>query len=273
MSESGWLTRSLEQPYPYTLNYEGKVSNKDVKRAFLEIINEIQINNINPKYILVELFKQVIQIEEKNRVNVESLKNSQKLTISKVIDLLYEQFKFDYKVFGGSKLPVLAFFAIYQIIINEFSRYNNCSLKELGSHTSSDKNSKSAGDIEIFKKNNLFEVIEIKLNKPINANILRIVKDKILKFNPQRYYIFSFDKIDINEKEKIEEIIDEVKKEYGCQIIVNGVIETLKYYLRLIENLEVLYSNYSKLIFLDKELKAVHKQKFNELTLRLNHEL
>ena len=25
MAESGWLTRSLEQPYPYTLKYEGEI--------------------------------------------------------------------------------------------------------------------------------------------------------------------------------------------------------------------------------------------------------
>ncbi|MDQ7046844.1 MAG: DNA cytosine methyltransferase, partial [Sulfurovum sp.] len=34
MAESGWLTRSLEQPYPYNLDYEGKISNKAVKKAF-----------------------------------------------------------------------------------------------------------------------------------------------------------------------------------------------------------------------------------------------
>ena len=31
MSESGWLTRSLEQPYPYDLDYNGKVGNPQVK--------------------------------------------------------------------------------------------------------------------------------------------------------------------------------------------------------------------------------------------------
>ena len=31
MAESGWLTRSLEQPYPYTLKYEGEISGKDMK--------------------------------------------------------------------------------------------------------------------------------------------------------------------------------------------------------------------------------------------------
>ena len=33
MAESGWLTRSLEQPVPYDLNYTGKIMN--VKNEFL----------------------------------------------------------------------------------------------------------------------------------------------------------------------------------------------------------------------------------------------
>ncbi len=39
MSESGWLTRSLEQPYPYILDYKGKISPKEVAEAFLLILN------------------------------------------------------------------------------------------------------------------------------------------------------------------------------------------------------------------------------------------
>ena len=35
-------------------------------------------------------------------------------------------------------------------------------------------------------------------------------------------------------EDRLKSVIDEVKKEHGCQIIVNGVIHTLKYYLRLI---------------------------------------
>jgi serine/threonine protein kinase len=42
MAESGWLARSMEQPYPYTLSYQGKISNKNVKSAFLEIIDFIE---------------------------------------------------------------------------------------------------------------------------------------------------------------------------------------------------------------------------------------
>ncbi len=34
MAESGWLTRSLEQPYPYTMKYEGEISGKYEKVLF-----------------------------------------------------------------------------------------------------------------------------------------------------------------------------------------------------------------------------------------------
>lgn len=273
MAESGWLTRSLEQPYPYTLEYNGKISDKIVKKAFLELVNEIEVNKTNPKYILVELFIQIIQLKKLDKVDMQPLENSDKLTIIKIIDTLDQQFTFNYNAFGGSKLPVLAFYSIYQIIINEISRYNNCTLKNLGSHTASDRTSKSAGDIEIFKDSELFEAIEIKLNKPIDENILRIAKEKILTYNPKRYYVLSYYGINDEYQANIQKIIDEVKKEHGCQIIVNGVMHTLKYYLRLIDDLGKFYDTYSELIRIDTELKPIHKKKWIELTSGLNHEI
>lgn len=273
MAESGWLTRSLEQPYPYSLGYEGKISNKAIKKAFLELIHAIEVEKINPKYILVELFIQIIELQKKNQVRIEPLVNPEKLTIAQMMNMLDKQFKFKYKTFGGSKLPVLAFYAIYQILIHELSRYKNCTLKELGSHIASDRTSKSAGDIEVFKEDALFEAIEIKLDKPIDSNILRIAKEKIVKHNPKRYYILSYIGVDKEDEETINKIIEEIKNEHGCQIIVNGVMGTLQYYMRLIDNLEEFYTLYSNLISSDSELKSIHKQKWNELTKELNNEL
>jgi len=150
MAESGWLTRTLEQPYPYGLDYEGKISNKAVKKAFLELVHAIEIDKCNPKYILVELFIQIIELQKQNQITIEPLANPEKLTITQMMNILDRQFGFKYKTFGGSKLPVLAFYSIYQILINEISRYKNCTLKELGSHIASDRASKSAGDIGIL---------------------------------------------------------------------------------------------------------------------------
>ena len=60
MAESGWLTCSLEQPYPYTLNYQGKISNKNVKLAFLEIIDFIEKCPEYSENILRFLFYKII---------------------------------------------------------------------------------------------------------------------------------------------------------------------------------------------------------------------
>lgn len=272
-SGSGWLTRSLEQPYPYTLDYKGKIGNKEVKKAFLELIDAIEVEKINPKYILVELFKQIINIQKQNQVVIKPLNNPEKLNISKITYILNKQFSFNYNVSAGSKLPVLAFYAIYQILVDEITRYNNCQLKPLGSHTASDKSSKSAGDIEIFKQQKLFEVLEIKLDKLIDSNILRIAQEKIIKHNPERYYILSYLDVKKDEIDIINDIIYQVKNNHGCQIVVNGVILSLKYYLRLISSLEKFINIYSQLIENDIELKVIHKNKWNELMEELENDL
>ncbi|NOQ34933.1 MAG: hypothetical protein GQ569_03460 [Methylococcaceae bacterium] len=269
MAESGWLTRSLEQPFPYSLDYNGKISNKKVKQAFLELIDSIETKKANPKAILIELLSQIITLQKANIVVIQPLKSPEKLTISKLIEILDKHFSFNYQSFGGSKLPVIAFYAIYQIIIEEVSRYSDCTLKPIGSHTASDRTSKSAGDIEIFEGEFLFEAVEIKLNKAIDANILRIAKEKIIRYNPTRYYILSYSDTNENEIGKINTIIDDVKVNHGCQIVINGIIPTLKYYLRLISNLNDFLNNYSYLVQHDSELKAVHKHKWNELMLEL----
>lgn len=265
MAESGWLTRSLEQPYPYTLDYEGKISNKAVKKAFLEIIDFIEKKPNQAESILKLLLNQATIIKKAQQVKVTPLNNPEKLTINNIIQVLERHFTFNYKTHGGSKLPVLAFYAIYQLLIRELKRYNNCELAKLGSHTASDRTSKSAGDIEILKNRQLFEAIEIKLDKTIDANIVRIAIEKIHRFNPERYYILSNSGTNEQEKETIEDLIHNVQQNHGCQIIINGVLPTIKYYLRLIGNLEIFIENYSALVENDKELKIIHKRIWNQL--------
>ncbi len=54
---SGWLTRSLEQAHPYTLEYPGRIQNVSVKNAFLNILNDIEENKSDPKkFLCVILF-------------------------------------------------------------------------------------------------------------------------------------------------------------------------------------------------------------------------
>ncbi len=265
MAESGWLTRSLEQPYPYNLDYNGKISNRIVKEAFLNLLDFVEKNPSCAKNVLRLLLAEAIVSKNEAIVEIQPLENPEKLTIEKIITALDEHFRSKYDTHGGSKLPVLAFFAIYKSLIKEIGRYKDCTLAEMGSHTASDRTSKSAGDIEIFKRTNLFEAIEIKLDKAIDANIVRIAIEKVIRYNPDRYYILSYIGIKESDKLQIADLINKIKIDHGCQIIINGLLPTIKYYLRLITSLDEFINNYNNLVANDKEIKKIHKDKWNQL--------
>ena len=270
MAESGWLTRSLEQPYPYTLDYNGKINNKAVKEAFLNIIDYVERHPKQAENICLLLINLVKEVALLNKISIIKLVNPEKLNIVTVVNCLEAHFNYNYQTFGASKLPVIAYYAIYQILIQEVERYQGCKLKKLGSHTASDRTSKTAGDIEIIDKNQkLIEAIEIKQGKPISLQIVLNAKDKILKYNPRRYYIFSSLDVKKEDEIKIKEEVGSIAIAHGCQVIVNGTIPTLKYYLRLISSTEKFVENYSKLVEQDEELQAIHKIQWNDILKNL----
>ncbi|MCF4969931.1 DNA cytosine methyltransferase [Nostoc sp. CMAA1605] len=270
MAESGWLTRSFEQPYPYTLDYNGNISPKPLKIAFLNILDFVQQYPEKAEYLLKLLLKLIKATKDEQVVEIIKLTNPEKLDIKSVVNSLDEHFNYDYKIVGGSKLPVIAFYAIYQILVREMSRYNSCKLGKLGSHTASDRTSKTAGDIEVFDQNNhLLEAIEVKHGQEISLQIVYRAKQKIIKYNPSRYYIFASQGIKQSEVEPINKLIQEIADEHGCQVILNGITPTIKYYLRLIMSVTDFISEYSQLVESDNELQKIHKQKWNEILARL----
>ena len=270
MKESGWLTRSLEQPYPYKMDYQGKISNLKIKKAFLESIDFIEKNPKETKNVLIYLLQNVIKLNSKNAIKINKLKNPENLSINKIVETLNCQFSYNYKTHGGSKLPVIAFHSIFQIIIREMKRYNGAVLAKLDSHTASDRTSKKVGDIEIFKNDELIEAIEIKLGKEIDRFMWDIAKEKIITYNPLRYCLFSSANIKEDDYDYINSEVLKVKQEHGCQVIINGIIPTLKYYLRLVSDLKEFIKIYSSSIEKDKELKLIHKTKWNEYLTELD---
>ncbi|AXX89520.1 DNA methyltransferase [Arcobacter suis] len=265
MSESGWLTRSLEQPYPYNSNYEGKITPKSTKTSFLNIINFIETNTSFNIQVLKYLLRKGIESKEHNKIEVTPLKNKEKITINNLVKIFKEHFGEKYHISGGSKLPVLSFYSIYQVLVKEMGRFNGCYVDKLGNHTTCDTTSNSSGDIEIYKGDELLETLEIKLDKEIDKLILLVCKEKIIKHNPKRYYILSCVGTKREDLEDINNIIDDVREKHGCQIIVNGVNDSLKYYMRLLSSVEDFFEIYCHLVSIDKELKPIHKEKLNEL--------
>ena len=259
------MTRSLEQPYPYDLKYKGEISGEGMKEAFLRVIDAFQNDPTITENMLRLILNKAILFKENNLIEIGKLDNADEITITAIIKLLKRHFTEKYDTWGGSKLPVLAFYAIYKLLISEVDRYKDCKLEPLGSHTASDRTSKSAGDIQIIKNSRMFEVVEVKLERPIDINMVRIAYEKVVRFNSERYYILSDMGVLEKDQSEVNELILEIKEKHGCQLIVNGILPTLKYYLRLISNLKGFLNGYIELVKDDTELKTIHKTKLKSL--------
>ena len=276
MKESGWLTRSIEQPHPFTLKFPGKIRNKEIKKAFLQILNDIEENKADPENYLIALFillaREIIRsnsLLSKHKLNFQK-KN---LTINLIIENLKEHFFTKYKNAGASRLPVIAIYSIYEILLRDTARYKGKKLLPLKSHVASDIKAKEIGDVEIIdeKGKSIFEGVEIKHGIPIDFLIVRDAYEKIKDIPVERYYILTTAEPNIKRggEKKVSQLVNETRKNHGCEIVVNGLIYSLKYYLRLVQNLDEFMVRYSKNIKIEASVSTVvkieHLEKWNEI--------
>ncbi|MBU3965426.1 DNA methyltransferase [Patescibacteria group bacterium] len=279
MKESGWLTRSIEQPHPFTIKFPGKIRNKDVKQAFLQILYDVEENKVYPEnYLTALLILLAREIIRSNSLLLKNKLNFQKknLTINLITESLKEHFFTKYKNAGASRLPVIAIYSIYEILLRDIARYKGKKLLPLKSHVASDIKAKEIGDVEIIdeKRKSIFEGVEIKHGIPIDFLIVRDACEKIKDIPIERYYILTTAEPNIKkgEEQKVLRIVNDIRKNHGCEIVVNGLIYSLKYYLRLVQNLDEFMTRYSKNIKIEASVSTVvkieHLEKWNEIVKR-----
>ncbi len=272
MKESGWLTRSLEQNVPYNFDFPGKIQNVNVKSAFLNILYDINEKGISAENYLVALWH--FSIEEKNKKNIiliNPINKEASMTISEIMEALEKHFYFKYKSRGASILPVIALYSVYECVINELKRFDNMYLEPLASHNSCDKSSGATGDIVVRRKedDSIYESVEVKFEIPVDTMMVDDVYKKICDKNIQRYYILSTITPSVEERIQMNEIVCKIRDEHGCQVIINGLIPTIKYYLRMLENTDVFIEKYLKNLNNDTEINYEHKIAWNHIMSKL----
>ena len=263
MAESGWLTRSLEQKIPYDLNYTGAIKPPALKEAFLGILAYIEEKG-DCEQLLGYLFQGLII--QRNKQAIELAKPIH-LPIRAIVNLLSQHFSSKYKAEGAARLPTLALYAVYQCLLKETKRFAGMNLAPIESHTTSDRRSGRIGDIEVTdEESKPFEAVEVKHGIPVSAQLVRDAYEKFMKTRVDRYYLLSTNEhIDAAEKQKIETEIERIKNLHGCQVIPNGLLKTLAYYLRLLANPADFVECYVDLLEQDNSLKFEHKLRWNEL--------
>ena len=262
---SGWLTRSLEQSEPYSFNYRGAIRPAKLKASFLQIVDRVE-HGEDPlncmKFILRDLHDW--------RVEYAKLRMAKPLGkgITEIVSLIKDHWERTED--SASRLPVLAVFAAYQRLTLEVKRYKKCKLQPLLPHNAADSKTGRAGDIQVNGDNNLpMEAVEIKHKIPITERLVDESMEKATTDGAKTYYILSTnEKIAPNEMTKITQKIQSAKRQFGCQIIVNGVATTLKYYLRLMADTDEFVHEYVKLMESDRGVAFGAKRFWNELVAR-----
>jgi DNA (cytosine-5)-methyltransferase 1 len=264
MAESGWLTRSLEQNVPYEKNYTGKISGKGLKESFLHLYDTVQTHE-SPINILAYFFQQLVKKRDTSQIQLSTPAN---LTVSETLNLMRNHFEYNYRnVSGASRLPNIAIYAAYKSVIDgNQTRYRNKSLCPLDSHTAADSSTGSIGDIQINNENGQpFEGLEIKA-KQLSSDMVDVAYIKIQGHSTvERYYILStFEDVDKETQDEITSRIIKIRSKHGCEVIVNGVFTTLKYFLRLVDS-DMFIRFYVEQIKHDDALKYEHKMAWNEI--------
>ncbi len=271
--ESSFLTLATREKIKWTKT-EGnnlKIRNKKLRESFLDIFEQIEENQKNPKTYLDYLFAKLIILSE-SEANLFDLTENQSLEISVLnIGLVLEMMQKHFSVKLSSRLPVIAIYSIYELLLPKFERYKNKKLLPLQVHTSSDKH--GFGDIEIYdKENNPFEIVEIKHNIPIDKYLIFDIVKKTQATEINRYYIlttFQNGFADLETENIVSEYILQIKQQTNLDIIANGILSTLKYYLRFTDDYGEFIRIYTKNLIVDAknstEVKSFHLEEWNKI--------
>ena len=260
-AKSGWQTRTFERPKPYLLRYNENIGS--IKDAFLTIYDLVEKNPDKAIYALALLMLRRIELRERSKVNLAVPNIQDVIQITRFFELHFFYHYKDSK--GASRLPVLALYAIYTELIKELNRYRGKHLKALEAHSAADARTGSIGDIEILNADNTpFEAVEVKHQLQITKAIVDSSKQKIRGSRVDRYYILTTSPQHEPAKDVMDEV-ENVKKLLGTQMIVNGVIPSIKYYLRLLTNPSSVLQEYVRLLTNDTAIGFEHRDIWNKI--------
>jgi DNA (cytosine-5)-methyltransferase 1 len=266
--ETAFLTLSLRPAIIWNFE-DGKqlrIKPKNLVTPFLQLIDKIENQTIDIENCLVYILAQLQLISQSQEIvfteTLEIVNSVNIININTVMKMVERHFQEPL----SSRLPVIVIFAIYKQIFKTVRRFENKVLLPLNVHTSADKH--GYGDIEIRDNhNNPFEILEIKHNIPIDRNMILDIVKKSANTTIKRYYILTTYKdcfLNKDEEEYINELILKIKRERGLEIIANGIVNTLKYYLRFIEDYYEFINTYTEELVRDArnstEIKDAHIQ-------------
>lgn len=115
------------------------------------------------------------------------------------------------------------------------------------------------------KTKEAYEAVEVKLGKPVELAMVNTAYEKFMNTRLSRYHILSTAGVLAAEREPIARKILKIKQIHGYQVIVNGVLETLAYYLRIVQDTGRFLEIYTNLMPSDETIRYEHKAAWNQI--------
>lgn len=184
------------------------------------------------------------------------------LSIDQIVDKVNQHYSSQAK--GASRLPILAIQSVMTILAQEAKRYEGCKVLPPKYRIAADTRTDLIGDVHIVDANDaLFEGYEVKHNIPITSGLIQTSFEKLRTTPVERFYILTTHRHD--SYAEFEPHIRQVAQEHGCQLIVNGVDLTLRYYLRLIGSTREFVDAYVTNLETDPSITFHIKEAWNEI--------
>lgn len=259
--DTHWLSQTLSYASPYMPDLVLKTVPKNAGPDFITVVNLIQnaTSTDRVKNIITLILEKMI--EERNKGNIP-LTKPKNLSIDQVMDLLHRHFSHGYQK-NAPRLPQVAVYAIYQCLMKDVDRYSDFELRPLERMKTANRKSGTVGDIDLWLEGRPIEAVEIKFEIHVNSSHVSEAIQKVQTESVERYFILSTAEPDVNDREEADRMIADFLKANGCEIIVNGVYETIKYYLRLLKSTNDFVNAYTELLGRDEDINYEHKVAWN----------
>jgi DNA (cytosine-5)-methyltransferase 1 len=262
--ETHWLSQTFSFAGPYERGIILKTVPKDAGPLLVEVIN--RVNEAKSPEVVANAVATVLLlclVEERNKGKV-SLEKPKELPIDQVIELLSAHI-LRYYAKNAPRLPQIAVYAVYRCIVGSMKRYEGLELRPLERLKTANRKSGTIGDIDVNRGLQPVEAVEVRLGVPVTREDVAEVIQKIKAASVERYLILSTAGIAEGELEEIKHLQATFKRANGCEIIVNGVLETIRYYLRLIRSTTDFLFEYTTLLESDPDVDYEHRLAWNEI--------
>jgi DNA (cytosine-5)-methyltransferase 1 len=260
--ESHWMTRVFANVGPFRKGMEIKTQPKLLGPLLAETVVTIEerdeeVAEAAARALIVGL------IEGRNKGKV-ALARPKTWTIDQIVELLRAHVSRKYEK-GAPRLPQLAVYAAYQCMVPAMQRYQGCELAPLLPMKAADRKAKTVGDVVVLQNEVPFEGVEVKHGAEIVTSHIAEAIAKLETAEARRYFILSTAGISPRDKAELADLAAKFRKSNGCEIITDGVLPSIRYYLRLLDDPVEFVNRYAKLVEEDKDLGYEHRIAWNEL--------